>query len=53
MEANGIILQITNDGRKYINVDVYIAPFTVKEAMKNIQIRKPTNQKLRTCTFFI
>ena len=42
MVENGVHVQQTNDGRKYLDVDVYIIPFTCKGDMMTINIRKPT-----------
>ena len=48
IEANVNILQRADYGRKDINIVGYIAPITVKYAIKTLQIRKTTNQDLRT-----
>ena len=47
MEDNGTILQQIEDTRKYIKVDGYNVPFTVKQDMQTLQIRKLVDQELR------
>ena len=38
MVENGVHVQQINDERKYLDLDVYIIPFTLKEDMMNINI---------------
>mmetsp|Transcript_29727 Transcript_29727/g.49061 ORF Transcript_29727/g.49061 Transcript_29727/m.49061 type:complete len:354 (-) Transcript_29727:221-1282(-) len=49
MEANGVILRKTIDGKRYLQVDGYVIPVTTREAMLTIPIHKPSEEELRTC----
>ncbi len=51
LEHNGVCVEKTKDGRRYIEADGYVIPIVVHEAMLTVPIRKPTEQELRTCTF--
>ena len=48
MEQNGIIIQRASDGRRYIEIEGYMIPFTVKEEMQTLLTPHPTEQELRT-----
>ena len=51
MVENGGHVQQTNDGQKYLDVGGYIIPFTIKEDIMTIKIRKSTWQELSTITY--
>ena len=50
MEHNGANIRRTENGLRYIEVDVYFISDTVKKSMLTIKISNPTEHELRTCT---
>ena len=50
MAESGVHVKQTNDERKYLDVERYIIPFSLKEAITTIDICKPIEQEPRTST---